>query len=1174
MSNKKSRRYMEQASEIRGKLGDRDYILGLDLGVGSIGSAVVALHNVGNGRFIPADIVYSGARVFPASSGAADRRAFRSQRNSLRHRKNRLKWLWKTLAEKGLMLPFSTEEVPDPAVLRFSEETRSNNPYELRLKGLSQELNLNELGYALYHLANHRGSSSVFANDESKSKSDSKYGPAKDATAKYSSEGAAFIEVLYRANEDRKVEVYRNTGSDAKPIAPMPTRDLIENELSRLLDRQMQYHPEVLTPEYVARIRNSVLYENEMLVPEAENCPYFPEEKKLPKMAFINEERRLWEALNNVRFTVVEETKTGEIVYNRNVILDDQQREECFKHLYSGKDLTPAFIKKLMPEFELQDIKLQGLSKKEQKIKGFQYCSLRENPYYSILSEEDKNTVLALWTNSVSPDRFLSAVEKTIGLGEDAAKSILDCIPKTGTGSYALCGLSAMKVFLPYIIGERLSFGQAVDAAIMNGQINDNSSLYELDKLPYYGVAMPASMQMLMGKAWHSSFKDRVGGPGFHKPCTDANEEKYGRIANPVVHQTLNELQKLVNELIEILGKKPAFVRIETARELKVGQEERQKIANDNNARAKLNESIIKKYLADDPPVMLMKKGLGHCIKTFRIWEDQGCTCPYCFETINEDAIKNGNADLDHIFPREDVPGNPENNLVVAHKLCNEKKGKRIPYAAFSQNSEWWNRLLNHLEENNSFKSKLWRFTMTSEGYEEWLKNHGMMSRFKTDNSYISRVAVDYLSTLFSKDQLRHKCVNTIRGAETAMLRKAWKVESITDELAALYQKDGENSVSKGGKNRIDIRHHALDAIVVAYSNPSMIRDINTLNARGADYDSIQNHLRVPEYFRMNDPVAINHNLDVFVDYLRNKIMNDTFISRKIDHGTNGELLKGTSYSYIGSEGDALVYWTKKPVSGMNVESMDELKKKLAYSVPKWLCESDKARIEAFVHQNSFVEKRVETNINVAKSILEQENQDLIAIGKKPRNITAKTVMQRALLMTGGKYYQISNGLLSKMFATRKPQSGMVGNVFDTGDNYCIDLYYDNAGKIQGEVIRKIDFVSNGFKPRYVEMGYKRAVRLFSYDVLEISCGEGSVTNVKTPHSFEGRTYVIPLKYTARASGSIQLWWDVSMKEQPNPDVLKSVMIPSTIQKQSVRLVLLSSAGLVKYVSPELKDLS
>ena len=42
-------------------------------------------------------------------------------------------------------------------------------------------------------------------------------------------------------------------------------------------------------------------------------------------------------------------------------------------------------------------------------------------------------------------------------------------------------------------------------------------------------------------------------------------------------------------------------------------------------------------------------------------------------------AIKNNNADLDHIFPREDVPGNPENNLVVAHKLCNDKKGKRIP---------------------------------------------------------------------------------------------------------------------------------------------------------------------------------------------------------------------------------------------------------------------------------------------------------------------------------------------------------------------------------------------------------------------------------------------------------------------------------------------------------------
>ena len=42
MSKKVSRRYEEQAQEIRQRLGDRPYSIGLDLGVGSIGVAVAA----------------------------------------------------------------------------------------------------------------------------------------------------------------------------------------------------------------------------------------------------------------------------------------------------------------------------------------------------------------------------------------------------------------------------------------------------------------------------------------------------------------------------------------------------------------------------------------------------------------------------------------------------------------------------------------------------------------------------------------------------------------------------------------------------------------------------------------------------------------------------------------------------------------------------------------------------------------------------------------------------------------------------------------------------------------------------------------------------------------------------------------------------------------------------
>ena len=676
MSNKKSRRYLEQRTVLRNKLGDRDYVLGLDLGVGSIGSAVVALDNDGV-RTFPSDIVYSGVRLFPSSKGAADRREHRSQRNSLRHRRNRLKWVWKTLAEKGLMLPLSSEKVSDPATLRFSEETRRLDPYDLRFKGLSEKLSLPELGYALYHIANHRGSSSVMAEDESKSKSaSSKYGPSKELTKSLFSVGVPFIKLLHDYNSNRENKVFRNTDSNPDSIAPMPTRDLIENELNLLLKTQKKYHDGILADDYVLEIKKAILYENEMIVPEAGPCPYFPEEKKLPKNAFINEERRIWEALNNVRFTATSQGRGGEIDFNRNCQLDDETRLKCFKILEDGNDLTPALLRKQLPDISIDDIKLQGSTKKDQRIKGFRFTELRDDSFFSELDETIQNDLLYLWTNAVSTAKFAAAVSDKYAYSESQIARLIELMPKTGSGQYAPCGMTAMRIILPYIIEARLSFIEAITAAIESGKLEDSTISRGLERLPYYGEALPASMQKLMGKAWHSAFADRVNKKGFIKPSTNAKEEQFGRIANPVVHQTLNELRELINEMLDVFGKKPREIRIEVARELKIGQEKRDQISKDNNERRKHNERIFDTYCK---PNHLSPK----YIKTFRIWEDQGRVCPYCVgnDQISANDIIEGRADIDHIFPREDIPGNPENNLVVSHKACNELvKSKRIPY--------------------------------------------------------------------------------------------------------------------------------------------------------------------------------------------------------------------------------------------------------------------------------------------------------------------------------------------------------------------------------------------------------------------------------------------------------------------------------------------------------------
>ena len=160
MDQEKSRSYQEGKEKIRKKLAGRPYRIGVDMGVGSTGIAVVAMMKM-NGKFVPAELVFATSRIFESSAGAADRRQKRGQRNSIRHKANRMQKLWKLLASRGLMLPFTSDVSADTACLRFAEELKSKDVYELRLKGLTSKLSLAALGYALYHSAGHRGASSI-----------------------------------------------------------------------------------------------------------------------------------------------------------------------------------------------------------------------------------------------------------------------------------------------------------------------------------------------------------------------------------------------------------------------------------------------------------------------------------------------------------------------------------------------------------------------------------------------------------------------------------------------------------------------------------------------------------------------------------------------------------------------------------------------------------------------------------------------------------------------------------------------------------------------------------------------------------------------------------------------------------------------------------------------------
>lgn len=1174
MSKKQSNRYQQQAEQIRNRLDNRPYTIGLDMGVGSIGLAVIALEEQA-GLLTPTEPIFTTSRIFTPSTGASERREKRGQRNAIRHKSNRLRFLWKLLASQKLMLPLSSEVVPDPATLRFDDETRKIDPYTLRLRGLSQQLSLSKLGYSLYHIANHRGASSIrtFLDDE-KSSDDEKLDEQIRETEKLAKEKGlgTFIEVLAAFNENKLIG-YRNIDKLKASKVPVPTRDIIENEINTLLSTQSTFYPGTLSAEYQQKILDAILYENEKIVPEAGNCPYYPDEKKLPKCHFLNEERRIWEAINNARVIVPEQQTRGFIKWIPTPFTESE-RKNLFAFLREGKDLTPTAVKQMFEQYKNWDMTLQGRDVKIQKIKGFRFKELEQRPFWKSFSENQQDQFLYAWVNTPDDKKLKDLLVNQFNLSDVVASDAMKTIKLIG--DYAPIGKTATKLILKYL-EEGASYTEAIEKGVEVGELNELKKWEVQEQLPYYGKILTGSTQAIMGKYWHSAFKEKRDLAGFHKPKTYWEEEHYGRIANPVVHQSLNELRKLLNEMIDILGSKPTEIVVELGRELKLGAQKRSEISMDQNKREKESARLFTEYCL---PNNLPKKYIQH----FRLLTEQQFVCPYCLKTISVSEVVKGDADIDHIFPRRETADDSFANKVVSHGHCNKLKGKRTPFAAFS-NGDNWSQIMHYMASSPDMYAKRKKFEKNEEEYKKYLESRGFVSRFKTDNSYIAKAVLEYLRCLYPTNDLNS--VRSLRGRDTGILRKAWDLQKISTELGDLHIQKNKDENDLGRKDRTDNRHHSLDALVAGYCSRSLIQKISSLSSKGVPDEEIERALPVPGYSETTIETA-NRQKEVFSKKIKAFLELNGFISLKIDTSVNGPLLKDTIYSILGANehGDDLIFVVKKNVASISVKdgSLEEVEKtihgRFTANHPKWYSEELKKKIGDIQDHNKNIIIRYQESLKNAQQILETNNERNKEEGKKLLELSTRNISKKALELCGGTYYLLSNNTRQKTFVAKEPTKQTKGFAYDTGSNLCLDLFHDEEGLLGGEIIRNIQAMTSQFKPKYKKAGFSLYERIYQGDVLEIegispleltdkSSGSDKVTSVRTPNALPNRTFVSVVTFTEVGSG-IQTYYTNISKSQKGQDASFRI---NSLKKLNARKVVLSSAGLVSYVSGPLLDI-
>ena len=295
-------------------------------------------------------------------------------------------------------------------------------------------------------------------------------------------------------------------------------------------------------------------------------------------------------------------------------------------------------------------------------------------------------------------------------------------------------------------------------------------------------------------------------------------------VGNPAVDRTVKVVARYLNAVRGVYGV-PISIQVEHVREGFASERTAREIDSANNQRFRQNQKTvaeIREALGVDGEVHRSD------VMRYEAIMLQDSTCVYCGQMIDYFT-----AQLDHIVPQAGVgSNNHRENLVAVCERCNHSKSKKvfsvwaqscgIPGVsvdeAISRVKAWRNRPGSMLpaQLTRLKKDVMARLRRTQEDPE--LDGRSMESVAWMANELRHRIAAAF-------PEPRTK-VAVYRGSVTAAARHAVGIDSRVNLL-------GE----KGRKDRLDRRHHAVDAAVVALMRPEIAKTLaERSNLRSAQF--------------------------------------------------------------------------------------------------------------------------------------------------------------------------------------------------------------------------------------------------------------------------------------------------------------------------------------------------
>lgn len=710
------------------------YVLGLDIGITSVGWAVLDL----DGKRIKG----LGVRAFNAAEDpkthaplAEPRRLARSARRRLRRRAGRMRRAKDLFVQHRLISPESRDSA-------FQTADGKPSPWQLRAEGLDRLLSGEEFARTLFHIVKRRG----FKSNRKKAAEEDK--ESARMLGSINGNRQLMLEKGYRTAGEMllKDEKFhgriRNTTNSYENTVD---RAMLEEETRVLFERQRHFGSRFASPDFEQRYLEVFSWQKpyasgDQILKLVGTCTFEKDQLRAPRNSYHAERFNLLSRINSLSYST----------NGSNPRLNPEQREAVCRMAYDKPKVTYAQIRKELglPE----DARFAGLQyvhrdKNTRELVESHDCEkaafFEMKGYHTLRRTCEKAGVWGQVKNSPRMLDDLAFALTFYKTDEDIRDHLAQqAVPPEVIDAALTCeqftkvlhlSTAALKKIIPHL-EEGLVYSEACEKAGYNH--SNPNDVAKGDKLPVIG--------------------DEITN-------------------NPVVRRALSQSRKVVNAVIRRYGL-PYRIHIELAREVGKGPEERAKIKkrqDENRAEAERRREDFREKFDREPK--------GADVLAYRLYREQDGKCAYSLKPIDLDRLfEPGYVQIDHILPYSRSFDDSLSNKVLCLGYENQQKRDRTPYEAFGHDHARWAEYEKQVPvvfRDPRKRNNLLRKEFGERQEAEWKE------RSLSDTKWIAREFSDFVRhNLKFSDPGTKKPVRTVSGQVTARVRGLWGLEKHREE--------------------------------------------------------------------------------------------------------------------------------------------------------------------------------------------------------------------------------------------------------------------------------------------------------------------------------------------------------------------------------------------------------